>query len=130
MAYRETVWCLDNAEEIVNGVVEEAYVWLNEREILELYVGFNFGGRHQAFCGRALYLPPGFKHHSIDSCAGHHIYRTLRAGDVERVDKLKGRSMRVAVGNGLIQGVGHIIYDDRWYFPSAELIKNEDAKNG
>lgn len=89
-------------------------------------------GWNQGFGGYALYLPKTFKHHAIQSPAGHHIHRVLEIADVHEWSRLVGRTIRVRHEdhhNATIQAIGHIIKDD-WYCPSRDFaLEREEAPN-
>jgi hypothetical protein len=65
--------------------------------------------------------------------AGHFIARCLDIGGVDEWSKLRGKSIRVRIEDGLIKAVGHIINDD-WFCPKAEFDKltaesSEDSRS-
>lgn len=106
-----------------NAVIESASLSFSERGILDMWLMLDYGGSGQGFGGFALYLPPSFKHHAVQSPAGHHIFRCLQVAGVEDFKDLKGKTIRVATDKegGFIEGIGHIIDDKLWYFPEAEM---------
>jgi len=105
---------------IWNAVIESVTLGYHERGFLDMWLFLNYGDCSQGFGGFALYLPKEFDHHSIQSPAGHHIFRCMEVAGVDRFDNLKNRNIRVNIQDGLIKGIGHII-EDKWYYPGKEL---------
>lgn len=109
--------------EIKNAIITSTSLDMGDRGLLTGWIHLDYGGSGQGFGGYALYLPKSFKNHSINSCAGHWIFRVMEIAGVEKWDQLPGKSVRVKIDKGLIKSIGHIIKDD-WFTPS-EDFKNE-----
>lgn len=110
---------------IKNAVIESVSLQINDHGILDLWLSLKYeGGLCQGFGGYTLYLPKSFKHHSIQSFAGHYIYRCMEVVGVEELNAMKGKAIRVQLDNdglgGKIEGIGHIIKDD-WFFPKLDF---------
>lgn len=108
--------------EIKNAVIAKATLGRCDHGGLDAWLHLDYGGGGQGFGGYALYLPPGFKHHSIESCAGHFIWRVLEIAGVETWEQLKGKTIRAKATWDKVEAIGHIVKDD-WFNPS------EDFKN-
>jgi hypothetical protein len=108
--------------EIKNAVIESAHLSFADRAFLDAWLKLDYGGTGQAFGGYTLYLPKKFSNHSLKSPAGHFIYRVCEIAGVEDWDRLKGKTIRVRVENGLIKAVGHIVKDD-WFDPSLDFCE-------
>lgn len=110
--------------EIKNAIIENVKLSFEDRGVLDCWVTLDYGGTGQGFGGYSLYLPKSFRHHNVDSVAGHHLYRIMEVSGVTDFSSMKGKAVRVAAENGLIKGMGHITKDD-WYYPSKEWSKGE-----
>lgn len=107
-------------DEIKNATIESVSLSKEEHNCLTVWVHLNYGGSGQGFGGYALYLPKSFKHHKINSLAGHFIWRVMEIADVCEWDNLAGKTIRVDIKNDLIKGIGHIIKDD-WFYPEKDF---------
>jgi hypothetical protein len=112
--------------EIKNAVIESAEITFSDRGVLDCWLHLDYGGTHQGFGGYALYLPPSFSHHKIQSVAGHHIFRVMKIAGVEKWSQLKGQTIRVEASWSGIKRIGHIVKDD-WYCPSDDFKTASDA---
>jgi hypothetical protein len=111
---------------IVNGVIETATLSAEDHGLLTAWLGLDYGDSgHQSFGGYALYLPKSFRHHAMNSVAGHFIWRCMEIAGVSAWDDLVGKTIRVEIIGGLIKGIGHIVKDD-WFYPSVDF----DAAGG
>lgn len=113
--------------EIKNAIITKAEISIKDHNILGAYLILDFGdnalpGDSCGFGGYALYLPKSFDHHSIESPAGHFIFRCLEIAGVESWKDLIGKAVRVVVEGGKITAVGHVVKND-WFCPK------EDFKN-
>lgn len=111
---------MSGATEIKNAVIERAEITTGDRGFLDCWLTLDYGGSGQGFGGWTLYLPKSFAHHKIMSVAGHHIYRIMEIADVEDWSKLPGKTIRVEVSMGRIEGIGHIVKND-WYHPRRDF---------
>lgn len=108
------------SEEIRNAVIEEAR--FDTERGLSAWLMLDYGdGGHQGFGGYLLYAPKDWKaHNDLGNYAGHFIYRCFQIADVADWSKLKGRTIRVRVEDGLIRAIGHIVKND-WFDPKVEF---------
>jgi len=109
--------------EIKNAIIESAILDIGDRGFLQGWIHLDYGDSgHQGFGGIVLYLPKSFDHHSIESPAGHWIYRIMEIAGVHQWNELNGKTIRVKGDRTHIQAIGHIVKDD-WFDPE------EDFKN-
>ena len=112
---------------VVNAIIESTSIDTGDRGLLTAWLNLSYGDSgNQSFGGFALYLPKDFKHYTVKGdYAGHFIFRCLQIADVEKWDKIKGKSIRVKVDSdlpfsGKIIAIGHIVKDD-WFNPSEDF---------
>jgi hypothetical protein len=105
---------------IKNAVIESAVITRADHGLLSAWVSLDFGGSGQGFGGHCLYLPKGFKHHTLQSLAGHFIWRVLEVAGVEEWSKLVGKTIRVKSSFSRIKAIGHIVKDD-WFDPENDF---------
>jgi len=86
----------------------------NERG-LSAWLHLDYGDSGQGFGG---YMLLG----GARNYCGYFIARCLDIGGVDEWSKLRGKSIRVRIENGLIKAIGHIVKDD-WFTPSIDLEK-------
>lgn len=103
-------------ESVSIGIERGAFLvaWLH----LKLQDGFN-----QGFGGNVLYLSKSCTHHTMQSLAGHFIYRVLEIAEVENWNQLKGKTIRIRKKKSwgsTIDAIGHIIKDD-WFSPEKDF---------
>lgn len=106
--------------EIVNAVIESVSLDDSDRGLLSSHVFLDYGGSGQGFGGYALYLPKSFSNHELKSVAGHFIWRCMEVAEVRSWDKMKGKTVRVKIENGLAVAIGHIVKDD-WFEPRVDF---------
>ena len=115
-------------KEIKNAIISSAVLDMGDRGLLTAWLHLDYGGSGQGFGGHALYLPKSFNHFTEKGdFAGHFIYRCLEISGVENWDKLKGKTIRVKIANGLIESIGHIVKDD-WFCPLEDFEKMSNVK--
>ncbi len=111
--------------EIKNAVIESASISFEDRGFLDCSITLDYGGSGQGFGGYTLYLPKSWKHHKLESPAGHFIFRVMEVAGVQRWDQLVGRTLRVRAEHSKVHAIGHIVKND-WFCPAddfAELYK-------
>lgn len=59
--------------QIKNAVITGAIISNDDHGCLSAWIQLNYGGTGQGFGGFVLYLPKSFKHHNLNSVAGHFI---------------------------------------------------------
>ena len=121
----------DSTLEIVNAVIESVSLgaYDGKGSCLTAWLHLSYDGSGQGFGGYALYLPKSWKHHAIESPAGHFIQRCLDIADVTEWSKLPGKTIRVKKPTGwggTIKGIGHIIKDD-WFYPEVDFAKAREG---
>ena len=110
-------------EEIKNAIITSASLDTGDRGLLTGWLHLDYGGSGQGFGGHCLYLPKSYKHHTEKGdFAGHFIFRCMEVAGVEAWDKLKGKTIRVKIVNGLIESIGHIVKED-WFCPKKDFEK-------
>lgn len=110
--------------EIRNAVISSAKIDDADRGMLTAWLMLDYGGAGQGFGGYSLYLPKSFKHHKLNSFAGHFIWRCMEIADVNDWSKIAGKTVRAKIENGIIVAVGHIVKDD-WFCPRNDFAELE-----
>ena len=108
--------------EIKNAVIKSAYISNDNHGILDAGLSLDYGGTCQHFGGYALYIPKGFKHHSLQSVAGHFIWRIMEIAGVGEWSELVGKTIRVKASWSAVYAVGHIVKND-WFCPEKDFSK-------
>jgi hypothetical protein len=108
--------------EVRNATIESATITCDDPGLLSCSLHLDYGdGSFQGFGGGyALYLPKSYKHHAINSPAGHFIFRMMELAGVTSWDKMRGRTVRVRGDGVRIVSLGHITKND-WFTPETEL---------
>lgn len=112
--------------EIKNAVIESASLSFGERGFLDCWLTLDYGGGGQGFGGYTLYLPKSWRHHKLESPAGHFIFRVMEIAGVDNWDALKGRTIRVKAEHRKVHAIGHIVKND-WFCPEQDfaVLKEE-----
>lgn len=111
--------------EIKNAVIES--VTFDTERGLSMWVNLNYGESGQGFGGYMLYGPKGWSCHNTANIAGHFIWRILEVSGVSDINKMKGKTVRARVEDGIVVALGHIIEDD-WFEPRSEFKELLDNK--
>jgi len=105
---------------VKNAIITSTTIDDGGRNMLTAWLHLDYGGSGQGFGGYVLYLPSDYANHGGPNFAGHFIFRCMQIAGVDSWDKIKGKSIRVYIEDGLIKGIGHIVKDD-WFFPKNEF---------
>lgn len=108
---------------IKNAIITSTTLDMGERGLLTGWLHLDYGGTHQGFGGHVLYLPKSYAHHSVESLAGHFIFRCMEIAGVDDWSKLPGKAIRVRMTDAGIDAIGHIIKED-WFCPEQDFPKN------
>lgn len=110
--------------ETKNAIIESAELTTSDHGLLSGWLTLDYGGSGQRFGGWSLYLPKGYRHHTLGSPAGHWIFRVMEIAGVEKWSQLKGKTIRVRAEHKGVQAIGHITKED-WFDPSADFQPEE-----
>lgn len=117
---------------IQNALVSSARIELNDHGLLDVWLMLEYGIGGQGFggwsLGRHVFKPADARQEFLESkhnYAGHYLIRVMQVCGVHEFAHIPGRSLRVAKGNGLIRGIGHITKDD-WFYPSRDFAPEFD----
>ena len=111
--------------ETLNAIIQSVSLTSDDHGLLSAWIFVKHQNGNQGFGGYALYLPKDFKHHSIESVAGHFIFRCMQIAEVTEWNKMKGKSIRVKCDYSHIESIGHIVEDD-WFNPSEDFKYLQD----
>ena len=103
-----------------NAVITSAEITNDDHGVLSAWLMLDYGGSGQGFGGYALYLPRGFTHHTVESPAGHFLWRVMEVAEVSRWSELPGKTIRVQSDHGKVYEIGHIVKDD-WFNPEKDF---------
>ena len=106
--------------EIKNAIIDDVSLTIADHGLLSGWLYLNYGGSGQGFGGYTLYLPKSFTHHTLESAAGHWIFRVLEVAGVEKWENLKGKTIRVKANHCGVEAIGHIVKDD-WFCPREDF---------
>lgn len=106
--------------EIRNAIIESAEITSNDHGLLTAWINLDYGGSGQGFGGYSLYLPKSFTHHTLESAAGHFIFRCMEVAGVTEWSRMKGKTIRARAAFGNVAAIGHIVKDD-WFCPEEDF---------
>jgi hypothetical protein len=108
---------------IRNAIITSALITASDPDLLSASLSLDYGDEGcQMFGGYCLYLPVSFKHHRLESVAGHFIWRCMEIAGVTNWNDLKGKTIRVKHSREEILAIGHITRDD-WFCPRDDFQK-------
>ncbi|MDR1231301.1 MAG: hypothetical protein LBK61_07865 [Spirochaetaceae bacterium] len=115
--------------ELENAVIERAEIRSGDHGVLTVWLYLTYGGRNQGFGGHCLYAPKSFKYHTLESLAGHFIFRTMEIAGITDWSDLPGKTIRVRHNHSIVWEIGHIINED-WFCPAKdfESVTKENEK--
>lgn len=111
-----------------NAVITGANLNTRDFGVLTAWIDLDYGGSGQSFGGFSLYLPKGYKHHKMNSPAGHFIYRVMEVAGVSKWSEVVGKTVRVRYNHNYVWSIGHIIKDD-WFCPTEDFAAMGDSNN-
>lgn len=113
-----------------NAVITSVSLSRADHGVLSMWLMLDYGGTAQGFGGYNLYLPKSFTHCNNQwNYAGHFIYRCLEIAGVDRLQQLKGKTIRVRLDSpyGSIISIGHIVKDD-WFDPKKDFTEIKEER--
>jgi len=111
-----------------NAVIKSATITNDDHGILSAWLQLEYGNSSgPGFGGYVLYLPESFEHHTLESVAGHFIWRVMEIAEVDEWGNLPGKTIRVRTNSNFdkISAIGHIINDD-WFDPTADFASLQE----
>lgn len=113
--------------ETKNAVIEKATITSSDHGLLSAWLDLSYGASGQGFGGWALYLPKSFSHHTLESVAGHFIWRCMEIAGVGEWSELAGKTIRVRASSGKVHAIGHIVKND-WFDPAEDFKLGRSKK--
>lgn len=114
---------MKNEVEVKNAIIKSVRLDTGDRGLLTAWIFLDYGGSEQGFGGHALYLPKDWANYRSDGdLAGHFIFRSMAIAGVGEWSKLPGKTVRAAIENGFVTGIGHIVKND-WFYPKIDFEK-------
>ena len=103
-----------------NAIIQSTTITSADHGCLSAWLHLEHSGGCQGFGGYALYLPKSYKHHALQSVAGHFIWRCMEIAGVEYWENMPGKTIRVQGTASKIIAIGHIVKDD-WFDPEKDF---------
>lgn len=119
--------CECSKSKFKNAVIKGARLSTADHNVLTAWLDLDYGGEGQGFGGYTLYLPKSFKHHTLESCAGHFIFRVMEIAGVTEWASLPGKTIRVRADRNKVYAIGHIVKDD-WFCPAADFKESDNVE--
>lgn len=110
---------------VKNAIISSASLSIADHGILSGWIHLDYGGQGQGFGGHGLHVIGAMGEANY---AGWWITRVLEIAGVTSWDQLKGKTLRVSIRDGLIQGIGHIV-NDEWFFPKPDFDAMSAARS-
>ena len=110
-----------------NAVIKSARITSGDHGLLSAWVNLDYGGTGQGFGGYCLYLPKSFRHHKLESVAGHFLWRVMEVAGVSEWDELPGKTVRVRAEYAEVYSIGHIVKDD-WFTPKEDFASLRESE--
>lgn len=114
--------------QIVNAIIDSVTMKIERGCFLSAHVFVNYGDSGgQGFGGFVLGGTPGVpagQHLEQVNLAAMWLIGVMRAAGVDDYMQAPGKAIRVQKSDGwggMIEGIGHITKDDRWFFPANEF---------
>jgi hypothetical protein len=114
--------------EVKNAVIKSVRLTSEDHGLLSAWLLLDYGDSGQGFGGYALYLPRSFKHGTLQSTAGHFIWRCMEIAGVSEWSQLPSRTIRVRANHCGIEAIGHIVKDD-WFCPREDFAVLKDRNS-
>jgi hypothetical protein len=111
--------------ELRNAIIKHAEISADDHGLLSAWLSLDYGGAGQGFGGYVLYLPASCKHHTLESLAGHFIWRVMEIAGVTKWNDLTGKTIRVRQNTINVWEIGHIVKDD-WFCPARDFEPMEN----
>lgn len=108
---------------ICNAIIRAATLRQERGFVLDSWVHVDFDHGSQGFGGFALYIGKTGSNHTVESPAGHWLWRVMEIAGVEDWSKVVGKAIRCRIEGERIVAIGHIVKDD-WFEPAAEFARS------
>jgi len=114
--------------EIRNAIISSTSLRIERGFFLDAWLLLDYGGGEcQGFGGFALYIGKTEAHHTLQSVAGHFIYRCMEIAGVNSWNDIVGNTIRAKTTYDDVAGIGHIVKDD-WFFPREDFKLEGEKK--
>ena len=107
---------------IENAKIKDVFIGIEDHGFLTMTITLDYGGSCQAFGMFNLCSPRDSKYYPGEkNPCGVFIRRVLEIADVDCIDKLVDKTIRVDHDWTNIYRIGHILNSDEWFDPKVEL---------